>query len=146
MQGARRIELLRHLDERGVKPQSSARGVYDAFASETLVPGSQSLTAFYAPGPDQFIAEVALRFATETETVAEETFERLRARLMASYGQSLPGSTRALTRWRVGLADITLKPASAHGTVMVVYRFQPYADELARAIQAAQAPAPSTGG
>jgi TPR repeat protein len=146
MQGARRIELLRHLDARGVTPQASALGVYDAFSSDTLVPGSQSLTAFYAPGPEQYVAELALRFAADSPAQAEEVFERLRARLMASYGQSANGSTRALTRWRAGLAEVSLKPASAHGTVMVVYRFQPYADELARAIQAAQAPAPSTGG
>ncbi len=146
MQGARRIELLRHLEARGVTPQSSGRGVYDAFTSDVLVPGSQSLTAFYAPGPEQFIAEVALRFPAEMPALGEETFERLRTRLMATYGQSLPGSTRALTRWRVGLADITLKPASGVGKVMLVYRFQPYAEELARAIEAARSPAQTTGG
>jgi TPR repeat protein len=146
MQGARRIELLRHLEARGVTAQSSARGVYDAFASDGLVPGSESLTVFYAPGPDLFIAEAALRFAAETENATEATFERLRARLMASYGQSLPGSSRALTRWRVGLAEITLKPANALGKVMLVYRFQPYAEELARAIAAARSPAQTTGG
>ena len=146
MQGARRIELLRHLDARGVRPERSASGVYDAFASDSLVPGSQSLTAFYAPGPDQYLAELALRFAADSPTEAEAVFERLRTRLMATYGQSMNGSTRALTRWRVGLAEISLKPASTQAKVLVMYRFQPYADQLARAIQAAQGPAPTTGG
>jgi hypothetical protein len=146
MQGARRIELLRHLDARGVSAQSSAPGVYDAFASDTLVPGSQSLTAFYAPGSDQFVAELALRFAADSPAEAEQIFERLRGRLMATYGQSVTGSTRELTRWRIGHAEVSLKPASPQGKVMVVYRFQPYADELARAIKAAQAPAAPTGG
>jgi hypothetical protein len=65
---------------------------------------------------------------------------------MATYGQSVAGSTRDLTRWRIGLAEVSLKPASPQGKVMVVYRFHPYADELARAIKAAQAPAAPTGG
>jgi TPR repeat protein len=146
MQGARRIELLRHLDARGVSAQRSAPGVYDAFASDTLVPGSQSLTAFYAPGSDQYVAELALRFAADSPAEAEQIFERLRGRLMATYGQSVAGSTRDLTRWRIGLAEVSLKPASPQGKVMVVYRFHPYADELARAIKAAQAPAAPTGG
>jgi TPR repeat protein len=146
MQGARRAELLRHLESRGSQPAASVRGVYDAFDSAALVPGSESLTVMYAPGAEQYVAELALRFAVESPAQGEETLARLKTRLTTSYGPNVATTERRIARWRVGEAEVTLKWAGATAKVMVVYRFQPYADQLARAIAESQDSAPPSGG
>jgi TPR repeat protein len=145
MQGARRIELIRHLQSRGASPAAGVPGVYDAFESSALVPGSESMTVMYAPGAEQYIAEVALRFASPSAAESSATYTQLRTRLDTSYGLHQEDASRRAARWRVGQAEVMLKFALPPQKVMVVYRFQPYADQLARAIEQSRSSAAGDG-
>jgi len=139
MQGTRRAELQRHLANLGVAPLQSEPGVYDAYVSERLAVGSPSITILYAPGPDQFVAEVAYRYGADELKERGQSFGSLRSRLDGMYGRHQPGSGEGSTHWRVDNAEVTLKILDDRSTLLLVYRFQPYAEQLARAIATSHA-------
>lgn len=111
MQGARRAEVMRHLALKGAQPASSAPGVYDVIESSSLVPGSESMTVLYAPGAEQYFAEVAFRFASASAAESCAKYAQLRTRMDTSYGPHQEDASRRQARWRVGQADVTLKLA-----------------------------------
>jgi TPR repeat protein len=148
IQGTRRAELQRHLAALGIAPVRSEPGVYDAYVSERLASGSQSITILYAPGPDQFVAEVAYRYSADELKARGQSFGSLRGRLDGIYGRHQPGAGERIAQWRVDDADVTLKTVDGPSTLLLVYRFQPYAEQLAQAIatsHAANAPAAGSG-
>jgi hypothetical protein len=148
MHGTRRAELQRHLARLGVAPLRSEPGVYDAYVSERLAVGSPSITILYAPGPDQFVAEVAYRYRADELKERGQSFGSLRSRLDGMYGRRQLGSGEGSAHWRVDNAEVTLKVLDDRSTVLLVYRFQPYAEQLARAIatgHAADSPAARSG-
>lgn len=146
MQGARRAEVMRHLALKGAQPASSAPGVYDVIESSSLVPGSESMTVLYAPGAEQYFAEVAFRFASASAAESCAKYAQLRTRMDTSYGPHQEDASRRQARWRVGQADVTLKLALPPQKIMVVYRFQTYADQLARAIEQSRLSDAGAGG
>ena len=73
------------------------------------------------------------------------TYTQLRTRLDTSYGLHQEDASRRAARWRVGQAEVMLKFALPPQKVMVVYRFQPYADQLARAIEQSRSSAAGDG-
>jgi TPR repeat protein len=139
MQGTRRAELQRHLANLGVAPLRSEPGVYDAYVSERLAVGSPSITILYAPGPDQFVAEVAYRYGADELKERGQSFGSLRSRLDGMYGRHQPRSGEGSAHWRVDNAEVTLKVLDDRSTLLLVYRFQPYAEQLARAIATSHA-------
>lgn len=146
IQGTRRAELQRHLAALGIAPVRSEPGVYDAYVSERLASGSQSITILYAPGPDQFVAEVAYRYGAVELKERGQSFGSLRSRLDGMYGRHQPGSGEGAAHWRVDNAEVTLKTLDDRSTFLVVYRFQPYAEQLARAIATSHAANSLTAG
>jgi TPR repeat protein len=146
MQGTRRTELQRHLAALGIAPLRSEPGVYDAYVSERLASGSQSITILYAPGPDQFVAEVAYRYSADELKARGQSFGSLRGRLDGMYGRHQLGSGEGAAHWHVGNAVVTLKTLDDRSTLMLVYRFHPYAEQLARAIATSQAANSPTAG
>lgn len=146
MHGTRRDELVKAMASRGVEPGKSAKGVYDAFPSASLVPGSESMTVMYLPGAEQYIAEIAFRFGAASSNELYGTLLKVKGRMTEVYGIPKASPSQDLTQWRVGDTEITLKTEKARGKIALVYKFQPYAAELAKFIEETRKTARTTTG
>ena len=147
MYGARKMDIRVQLDKIGLPLRAESPGFWDAYDSQEVLPGSRSLTIAYAPGPDQIVAELAYRFEPEGMRKAKLNFAKLRETLSAKYGQyeNRKSGQSMGAEWRVGRTSILLKRLEDKRGLILVYRFEPYATELAEVYAQARKQAIESG-